>query len=65
MDVMQKVIWMDTNRTMKDVWLEHTNGSFGVLGSGSDYTAFVHRGIGSVSAPLLYGLDCRIATKGY
>lgn len=47
-DVMKKVLWKDT-RTMYDVWLEYTQGSIGVLGSGSDYTSFVHRGIGSVS----------------
>ncbi|KAI0378098.1 glutamate carboxypeptidase [Hypomontagnella monticulosa] len=47
-DVMKKVPWMDTNRTMYDVWLEYTQGSIGVLGSGSDYTSFVHKGIGSI-----------------
>ncbi|KAI1130255.1 N-acetylated-alpha-linked acidic dipeptidase-like protein 2 [Nemania abortiva] len=47
-DVMKKVPWMDTNRTMYDAWLEYAGGSVGVLGSGSDYTAFVHRGIGSI-----------------
>ncbi|KAI0854307.1 glutamate carboxypeptidase [Daldinia vernicosa] len=46
-DVMKKVLWKDT-RTMYDVWLEYTQGSIGVLGSGSDYTSFVHRGIGSI-----------------
>lgn len=48
-DVMKKISWPNTNRTMYDVWYEDTNGTVGVLGSGSDYTAFVHRGIGSVS----------------
>ncbi|KAI0176137.1 glutamate carboxypeptidase [Hypoxylon sp. FL1284] len=47
-DVMKKVSWMNTNRTMYDVWLEYTQGSIGVLGSGSDYTAFLHKGIGSM-----------------
>ncbi|KAI1459139.1 glutamate carboxypeptidase [Annulohypoxylon moriforme] len=47
-DVMKKVSWMNTNRTMYDVWLEYTEGSVGVLGSGSDYTSFVHNGIGSI-----------------
>ncbi|KAI1082703.1 glutamate carboxypeptidase [Whalleya microplaca] len=47
-DVMKKVSWMDTNRTMYDVWYEATGGSIGVLGSGSDYTAFVHNGIGAI-----------------
>lgn len=47
-DTMKKISWPFTNRTMYDVWNEETNGTVGVLGSGSDYTAFVHRGIGSV-----------------
>ncbi|KAI2468776.1 glutamate carboxypeptidase [Annulohypoxylon bovei var. microspora] len=47
-DIMKKVSWMDTNRTMYDIWLEYTEGSVGVLGSGSDYTSFVHNGIGSI-----------------
>ncbi|KAI1090371.1 glutamate carboxypeptidase [Rostrohypoxylon terebratum] len=47
-DIMKKVSWMDTNRTMYDVWLDYTEGSIGVLGSGSDYTSFVHNGIGSI-----------------
>ncbi|KAI1174899.1 N-acetylated-alpha-linked acidic dipeptidase-like protein 2 [Nemania sp. FL0916] len=47
-DVMKKVPWMDTNRTMYDAWLEYTGGEIGVLGSGSDYTSFVHRGIGAI-----------------
>ncbi|OTB13590.1 hypothetical protein K445DRAFT_319808 [Daldinia sp. EC12] len=46
-DVMKKVLWKD-GRTMYDVWLEYTQGAIGVLGSGSDYTSFVHNGIGSI-----------------
>ncbi|KAF3061752.1 Glutamate carboxypeptidase 2 [Daldinia childiae] len=46
-DIMKKVLWKDA-RNMYDVWLEYTQGSIGVLGSGSDYTSFVHRGIGSI-----------------
>ncbi|KAI1802689.1 glutamate carboxypeptidase [Daldinia bambusicola] len=46
-EVMKKVLWKD-GRTMYDVWLEYTQGSIGVLGSGSDYTSFVHNGIGSI-----------------
>ncbi|KAI0841928.1 glutamate carboxypeptidase [Hypoxylon sp. FL0890] len=45
-DVMKKVSWMETNRTMYDIWFEYTQGSIGVLGSGSDFTAFLHKGIG-------------------
>ncbi|KAI0416968.1 N-acetylated-alpha-linked acidic dipeptidase-like protein 2 [Xylaria grammica] len=47
-NVMKKVPWMDTNRTMYDAWFEYTGGSIGVLGSGSDYTSFVHKGIGAI-----------------
>ncbi|KAI1382025.1 glutamate carboxypeptidase [Hypoxylon crocopeplum] len=47
-EVMKKISWMDTNRTMYDVWFEYTQGSIGVLGSGSDYTSFVQNGIGSI-----------------
>lgn len=37
------------NQTLYDVWAEETEAKFGVLGSGSDYTAFLHNGISSVS----------------
>ncbi|KAH9995349.1 glutamate carboxypeptidase [Xylariaceae sp. FL0662B] len=47
-DVMKKVSWMETNRTMYDFWYESSGGSIGILGSGSDYTAFVHNGIGAI-----------------
>ncbi|KAI1384984.1 glutamate carboxypeptidase [Hypoxylon trugodes] len=47
-DVMKKVLWMNTTRTMYDAWFEYTQGSIGVLGSGSDYTSFVHKGIGAI-----------------
>ncbi|KAI0972713.1 N-acetylated-alpha-linked acidic dipeptidase-like protein 2 [Xylaria arbuscula] len=47
-NVMKKVPWMDTNRTMYDAWVEFTGGEIGVLGSGSDYTSFVHKGIGAI-----------------
>ncbi|CAJ2501280.1 Uu.00g041330.m01.CDS01 [Anthostomella pinea] len=47
-DVMKKVNWMDTNRNMYNVWYEYAGGSIGVLGSGSDYTAFVHNGVGAI-----------------
>ncbi|KAI2636053.1 N-acetylated-alpha-linked acidic dipeptidase-like protein 2 [Xylaria nigripes] len=47
-DTMKKVPWVDNNRTMYDAWTEFTGGKVGVLGSGSDYTAFVHKGIGAI-----------------
>ncbi|KAI1435322.1 N-acetylated-alpha-linked acidic dipeptidase-like protein 2 [Xylaria sp. CBS 124048] len=58
MDVMKKVSWMDTNQTMYDAWKAYSGGNIGVLGSGSDYTAFVHKGIGAIdmsSDPGRYG----------
>jgi N-acetylated-alpha-linked acidic dipeptidase len=52
-DVMKKVIYPNTGsvdlypeQTLYDVYL-NTSGSIEVLGSGSDYTAFLHRGVGS------------------
>ncbi|KAI1818355.1 N-acetylated-alpha-linked acidic dipeptidase-like protein 2 [Poronia punctata] len=56
-DVMKKVPWMDTDRTMYDAWVEFTGGTLGVLGSGSDYTAFVHNGIGSIDLGASGGPD--------
>ncbi|KAK6077777.1 glutamate carboxypeptidase-like protein 2 [Seiridium cupressi] len=47
-DTMKKILWLDGNRTMYDQWYEDVDGRIGVLGSGSDYTAFVHKGIGSL-----------------
>ncbi|KAK8024174.1 N-acetylated-alpha-linked acidic dipeptidase-like protein 2 [Apiospora rasikravindrae] len=47
-ETMKKVVWRETNRTMFDVWNEDNQGYIEPLGSGSDYTAFVHSGIGSV-----------------
>lgn len=44
----KKIVWPGTaKRTLYDVW-EAEAGEIGVLGSGSDYTAFLHRGIGSI-----------------
>lgn len=36
------------NRTLYDQWYDYTEGEIGVLGSGSDYTSFLHRGIASI-----------------
>ncbi|KAL0253100.1 hypothetical protein SLS55_010551 [Diplodia seriata] len=53
-DVMKKVLWPyagtgDLNETLYDTWLAGlTEGEFGVLGSGSDYTSFLHNGISSI-----------------
>ncbi|KAI1259308.1 N-acetylated-alpha-linked acidic dipeptidase-like protein 2 [Xylariaceae sp. FL1019] len=58
-NIMNKVYWMDTlvNRSMYDAWLEYTDGSIGVLGSGSDFTAFVHKGIGAIDVSANPGND--------
>ncbi|KAH7398679.1 N-acetylated-alpha-linked acidic dipeptidase-like protein 2 [Phaeosphaeria sp. MPI-PUGE-AT-0046c] len=48
--LMKKVIYPyrgATDLTLYDVWM-HEGGDVGVLGSGSDYTAFLHRGIASI-----------------
>jgi N-acetylated-alpha-linked acidic dipeptidase len=48
--VQKKIIYPyrgSSNQTLYDVW-QATSGKFGVLGSGSDYTAFLHRGIASI-----------------
>ncbi|KAF3048271.1 hypothetical protein E8E12_011581 [Didymella heteroderae] len=47
---MKKIVYPyrgSTNQTMYDVW-STTSGEVGVLGSGSDYTAFLHRGIAAI-----------------
>jgi hypothetical protein len=48
--LMNKIVYPyrnETSLTMYDVW-SHESGEVGVLGSGSDYTAFLHRGIASI-----------------
>ncbi|KAF1929266.1 glutamate carboxypeptidase 2 [Didymella exigua CBS 183.55] len=47
---MKKIIYPfrgSTNQTMYDVW-STIDGTVGILGSGSDYTAFLHRGIAAI-----------------
>ncbi|EFQ85439.1 hypothetical protein PTT_19605 [Pyrenophora teres f. teres 0-1] len=49
-NTMKKIVYPyrnNTDLTMYDVW-SHESGEVGVLGSGSDYTAFLHRGIASI-----------------
>ncbi|KAI3399465.1 hypothetical protein diail_6727 [Diaporthe ilicicola] len=53
-DIMKKVLWPhvgsgELNSTMYEAWLDSTGGDIGVLGSGSDYTAFLHNGISSLN----------------
>lgn len=48
--LMKKIVYPyrnNTDVTMYDVW-SHEGGAVGVLGSGSDYTAFLHRGIAAI-----------------
>lgn len=48
--LMKKVVYPfrgSSNQTMYDVWTA-SDGTVGVLGSGSDYTAFLHRGIAAI-----------------
>lgn len=56
-ETMRKVIFPQgeaMNETLFDVWFAETEGVVGVLGSGSDYTSFLHRGISSVRAILIF-----------
>ncbi|KAG5300230.1 N-acetylated-alpha-linked acidic dipeptidase [Histoplasma capsulatum var. duboisii H88] len=51
-ELMKKISWPykgDESLTMYDMWLAGSKGQVGVLGSGSDYTAFVHAGLPSVN----------------
>lgn len=51
-EAMKKVVYDNyrgyNNLTLYDVWYGLTKGKVGVLGSGSDYTAFLHNGISSL-----------------
>lgn len=50
-DTMKKIVYPYrgyTNLTLYDVWFGLSEGEIGVLGSGSDYTSFVHNGISSI-----------------
>ncbi|KAI9849606.1 MAG: hypothetical protein M1837_002731 [Sclerophora amabilis] len=51
LDLMKKVIFPyegTRNQTLYDAWFDTNDGEVAVLGSGSDYTAFLHRGISSL-----------------
>lgn len=55
LEVMKKIpAANNSSRTIYDDWAVYTD-SVGVLGSGSDYTAFVHSGIASVRTLLFSG----------
>ncbi|KAF2498023.1 N-acetylated-alpha-linked acidic dipeptidase-like protein 2 [Lophium mytilinum] len=49
--IMKKIIYPVkgvTNRTFYDVWYDFLDGEFGVLGSGSDFATFLHKGISAI-----------------
>jgi N-acetylated-alpha-linked acidic dipeptidase len=49
-NTMQKVVYpfRGENRTLYDAWYSASMGKVAVLGSGSDFTSFLHRGISSI-----------------
>lgn len=49
-DTMKKVTYpyRGNNGTLYDAWYSASMGEVGILGSGSDYTSFLHRGISSI-----------------
>ncbi|KAF4978622.1 hypothetical protein FZEAL_5025 [Fusarium zealandicum] len=59
-ETMKKVIHPNFggfNMSLYDAWHEATGGVVEVLGSGSDYTAFLHRGISSLDTGSSGGVD--------
>lgn len=57
-DLMKKILWPTmSNETLYDAWYAETDGEVGVLGSGSDYTAFLHNGISSLDVGADNGPD--------
>ena len=57
-DIMKKVMWPTMpNETLYDAWSVENDGEVGVLGSGSDYTSFLHNGISSLDVGSDQGAD--------
>ena len=57
-DIMKKVLWPTMpNETLYDAWSAENDGEVGVLGSGSDYTSFLHNGISSLDVGSDQGVD--------
>ncbi|KAL8966587.1 MAG: hypothetical protein Q9183_003304, partial [Haloplaca sp. 2 TL-2023] len=57
-EIMKKVLWPTMpNETLYDAWSAESGGEVGVLGSGSDYTAFLHKGISSLDVGADQGPD--------
>jgi N-acetylated-alpha-linked acidic dipeptidase len=56
-ETMKKIMWpaFGGNETMYDVWLHDTKGKIDILGTGSDYTAFVHSGVAVIDVSCASG----------
>ncbi|KAL8727636.1 MAG: hypothetical protein Q9166_005915 [cf. Caloplaca sp. 2 TL-2023] len=47
--IMKKIVWPTMpNESLYDAWSAESDSEVGILGSGSDYTAFLHNGISSL-----------------
>ena len=57
-DIMRKILWPGNfSETMYDAWFAEYEGEVSVLGSGSDYTSFLHKGISSLDVGSDQGPD--------
>ena len=57
-NIMKKIMWPTMpNETLYDAWLAENDGEVGILGSGSDYTSFLHSGISSLDVGSDQGAD--------
>lgn len=57
-EIMKKILWPTApNETLYDAWSAESDGEVGVLGSGSDYTGFLHNGISSLGVGTDQGPD--------
>ena len=55
---MKKIMWPTMpNETLYDAWNAASEGEVGVLGSGSDYASFLHKGISSSDVGTYPGAD--------
>ncbi|KAG7001495.1 glutamate carboxypeptidase [Physcia stellaris] len=55
---MKKIMWPTMpNETLYDAWNAESEGEIGVLGAGSDYTSFLHKGISSLDVGTDPGVD--------
>ncbi|KAL8832430.1 MAG: hypothetical protein Q9170_004888 [Blastenia crenularia] len=57
-NIMKKILWPTMpNETLYDAWSAENDGEVGILGSGSDYTSFLHNGISSLDVGTDQGVD--------